>query len=382
MKPKTLTVSLPALYDKVNRTEPALLRALVRGSAARLAPVMTAAGTGHPSLPGYALRVLDGNHLPGSEKRLKPLRALRGAALPGLTLVVYDPDTGLAVDLVAAEDAYTDERTLARGPPGWRCARSGLGRRSALLRPALAGGAGRGGQPLRGAPARQPSPPLRAGGLAGVWLLRDRHAARAEHHPGGEPDPLAAHCAQPDDPDDGGRPDALAVDQPARERQRGTDRAGVSATLAGRGPVPAPGAGAAQRGRPPGSPASGASGVASAVLAHNVLSLLSACIETVHGSEPRVSVFHLGRQIAAGYEGLMVALGHAAVLTGREGGGSGVAARLLALAERVDVGRIATSPRGPKRKVDKPYVAATVAREHVSTARVLQKAKLMAKKTP
>lgn len=40
-----LTVSLPALYDKVNRTEPALLRALVRGSMARLAPAMTAAGT-------------------------------------------------------------------------------------------------------------------------------------------------------------------------------------------------------------------------------------------------------------------------------------------------------------------------------------------------
>ncbi|QRE74983.1 hypothetical protein F1D61_16525 [Methylobacterium aquaticum] len=108
------TVSLPALYDKVNRTEPALLRALVRGSAARLAPVMTAAGTVHPSLPGYALRVLNGNHLPGSDKRLKPLRALRGAALPGLPLVVYDPDTGLAVDLAAAEDAYADERTLAR----------------------------------------------------------------------------------------------------------------------------------------------------------------------------------------------------------------------------------------------------------------------------
>lgn len=111
------TVSLPALYDKVNRTEPALLRALVRGSAARLAPVMTAAGTGHPSLPGSALRVLDGNHRPGSDERLKPLRAHCGAALPGLTLVVYDPDTGLAVDLVAAEDAYADERTLARVSP-------------------------------------------------------------------------------------------------------------------------------------------------------------------------------------------------------------------------------------------------------------------------
>ena len=59
-------------------------------------------------------------------------------------------------------------------------------------------------------------------------------------------------------------------------------------------------------------------GFASAVLAYNVLSLLSACIEQVHGPEPRASVFHLGRQICAGYEGLRVALGHGAVLTGRE----------------------------------------------------------------
>ncbi len=130
-----------------------------------------------------------------------------------------------------------------------------------------------------------------------------------------------------------------------------------------------------------GRPRAALLGFASAVLAHNVLSLVSACIETVHGPEPRVSVFHLGRQIGAGYEGLMVALGHGAVLTGREDA-AGVAARLLALAKRVDPRRIATSPRGPKRKVDKPYVAATVAREHVATARVLEKAKLMAKITP
>ena len=69
------------------------------------------------------------------------------------------------------------------------------------------------------------------------------------------------------------------------------------------------------------------------------------------------------------------------MLNGQDDAAS-VAARLLALAERVDVGQIATSPRGPKRKVDKPYVAATVAREHVATARVFEKAKLMAKITP
>lgn len=70
------------LYDKVKRTEPAILRALVQGSAQRLAPV---AGSldGEASLPGWQLRVFDGNHLPASEKRLAALRGYRGAALPG-----------------------------------------------------------------------------------------------------------------------------------------------------------------------------------------------------------------------------------------------------------------------------------------------------------
>jgi len=49
---ETLPVSLGALYDKINRTEPAVLRALVRGSAERLAPV-TAAWEGEASLPGW-----------------------------------------------------------------------------------------------------------------------------------------------------------------------------------------------------------------------------------------------------------------------------------------------------------------------------------------
>ena len=101
----TLPVSLASLYDKVNHTEPAILRALVRGSAERLAPVMAALES-RASLPGWRVRVLDGNHLPASEKRLLPLRGHRGAALPGQSLVVYDPDSGLVVDMVAHEDAH------------------------------------------------------------------------------------------------------------------------------------------------------------------------------------------------------------------------------------------------------------------------------------
>ena len=61
---------------------------------------------------GYTVRIVDGNHLPATEKRLKALRGLRGAALPGHTLVVYDPQLGLAVDIVPCEDAHTQERAL------------------------------------------------------------------------------------------------------------------------------------------------------------------------------------------------------------------------------------------------------------------------------
>jgi IS4 transposase len=63
-------------------------------------------------MSGYRLRIADGNHLPASEKRLKPLRGFRGAALPGQSLVVYDPDLDMVVDLVPCEDGHVQERTL------------------------------------------------------------------------------------------------------------------------------------------------------------------------------------------------------------------------------------------------------------------------------
>jgi hypothetical protein len=105
--------SLAALYDKVNRMEPGLVRALVRGSAQRLEPIVQPLRTGQkPWAEGYRVRVIDGNHLPASEKRLKPLREFRGAALPGHSLVVYAPEQGLVVDMVPCEDAHAQERTL------------------------------------------------------------------------------------------------------------------------------------------------------------------------------------------------------------------------------------------------------------------------------
>ena len=108
-----LAVSISALYEKLNHTEPALGRALVAGSAERLGPVMEPFKKQQaPLCPRYRTRIVDGNCLAPTEKRLRVLRPVRSAALPGRSLVVYDPDSGLVVDVLPCEDGHAGERTL------------------------------------------------------------------------------------------------------------------------------------------------------------------------------------------------------------------------------------------------------------------------------
>ena len=66
----TTGVALALLYEKVNHTVSAFLRAPVRGSTERRGPVMTAVSRGKGCLSGWQARVLDGNYLATSEKRL------------------------------------------------------------------------------------------------------------------------------------------------------------------------------------------------------------------------------------------------------------------------------------------------------------------------
>jgi IS4 transposase len=105
--------SRQAVYDKVKHVEPRVSAALVHYAGeevlncARKLPRAPKA-----FLPGYRLRVLDGNHLAGTEHRLKGLRCHRAAALPGQALVLYDPRYDLITDVIPCEDAYTQERAL------------------------------------------------------------------------------------------------------------------------------------------------------------------------------------------------------------------------------------------------------------------------------
>src|SRR3954447_811402 len=75
--------------------------------------VITAMGGGlTPFLPGYRTKILDGNHLPGTEHRILELRTMRAGALPGHALVVFDPQRMLAIDVVLCEDGHAQERSL------------------------------------------------------------------------------------------------------------------------------------------------------------------------------------------------------------------------------------------------------------------------------
>jgi len=106
-------VSLSALYQKVNGLETVLGPAVVRHSVDRLGEVIAALGPLPPPWrPGYRVKILDGNHLAGTEKRLQVLQGSAAAALPGEALAVLDPQRRLFLDLVVCPDAYTQERAL------------------------------------------------------------------------------------------------------------------------------------------------------------------------------------------------------------------------------------------------------------------------------
>lgn len=113
--PDEISVTRQAMYDKLKHTELPVSAALVRYSADALLPCLRAMKGQPPSLlRGYRVRVLDGNHLAGSEHRILELRRYRAAALPGQALVFYDPRFDLVSDVIPCEDAYAQERSLLR----------------------------------------------------------------------------------------------------------------------------------------------------------------------------------------------------------------------------------------------------------------------------
>lgn len=376
-----LTVSLAALYDKVNHTEPQVVRALVQGSAERLLPVVKGMKKQGPWAAGYQVRVLDGNHLPASEKRLKALRGFRGAALPGQSLVVYAPELSLVVDVLLAEDAHAQERALM-GPVLERVREGELwlaDRNFSTSRILSAVHEKRAAFIIR-EHGVSPNPTVlgerREVGRGQTGRVFEQ-AVRLE---GERPLELRRIEVELEEPTEDGETvirlltnvpeeklSALEVAQLYRKRWTIEGMFGeLEAVLE-------------SEVRSLGRPRAALLAFGVAVLAYNVLSVVKTAVEASHDLEAtnmQVSTYYIAAEVKFAYGGMMM------VVEPEEWSGQEIQSAeqlseaLLELARKVKPSSLRKHPRAAKKKVRKGYVPGEVARKHVATARVLKGEKI------
>lgn len=96
-KTSQMNVSVTSVYNKLNAMETDVSAELVRETGTSMEAIIRHLNGSLPDwLPGYRLKILDGNAIGASEHRLKPLRDCNSAPLPGQSLVVLDPSLMLA----------------------------------------------------------------------------------------------------------------------------------------------------------------------------------------------------------------------------------------------------------------------------------------------
>lgn len=105
--------SIASVYNKLNGLETRVSEALVKETSMDLKVVVdTMNGRCAPLLPGFTVKMLDGNCIEATDKRLKVLRTTGSAALPGKSLVIYEPEYEMATSIVTCEDGHAQERSL------------------------------------------------------------------------------------------------------------------------------------------------------------------------------------------------------------------------------------------------------------------------------
>lgn len=374
-----LKVSMAALYDKVNHVEPAVMRALVRGSAERLAPLVAPRRERvAPWVAGYRVRIVDGNHLPASEKRLAPLRGFRGAALPGQSLVVFDPDLGLVVDLEPGEDAHAQERSLL--PAILACVQPNdlwIGDRNFATRAAIHAIVTRGAAFLFREHGVSPSPtptgPRREVGRIETGVVYEQPVTI----PIGAEDPLVARRIEIelDHPTEDGDTMIRVLTNLPEER---FDACAVAHLYRRRWTIE----GLFQRlesvlnseVRTLGYPRAALLAFSVAVLAYNLLAVLQATVEAEHDLAAKgieLSSYFVAGEVKAYYAGMIVAVPPAVWATFDAQSPAEVSSALRAIAAQVDPRALRKHPRKPKPKVKKGYAARASVQRHVATARVL-----------
>jgi len=108
-----VTVSDQAIYDKLQCMELGVSSALVADSAKQITPVIDILKARRATwLPGYRVRIVDGNHLSASERRIQGLRQSWAKGLPGKVLAVYEPEPDLVTHVFLTPDGHAQECSL------------------------------------------------------------------------------------------------------------------------------------------------------------------------------------------------------------------------------------------------------------------------------
>lgn len=111
--PAEVGTSIVSVYNKLNGLELHTSAELVRYSARAFTPLIAhVGGERTPWLPGYRVKIIDGNCIEATERRLQVHHMVPAAALPGKSLVVYEPACGLVTNVFPCEDGHAQERSL------------------------------------------------------------------------------------------------------------------------------------------------------------------------------------------------------------------------------------------------------------------------------
>jgi len=377
---ETIPVSIASVYNKLNGIEPQVSAELVRDSAAQLSPIVRRMrGMAPELLPGYRVRVLDGNHLSGTEHRLAALRTLRAGALPGQTLVVLDPSLGLVVDVVPCEDGHAQERSLlddvlAMVKPSdlW------IADRNFCTTKFLFGIAGHGGFFL----IRQHASTL-TWELVGTRKRRGKtdtgrvyeQEMRLQNPATGETLIVRRITVTLNEPTRDGETEIhILTNVPAKDAnarvvaglyvKRWTiETMFQELTVALTCEI-----------NTLGYPKAALFGFCLALVAYNAVSLVKASLRAVHGSQTvdeQFSWYYLCMHLAKVYGGMMIAIPSRRWVVFREMEDVPFARVLKQLAANIDLAKFQKHPRGPKRPPPKKASGAKI--KHVATSRILAK---------
>jgi IS4 transposase len=328
-------------------------------------------------LPGYRVKILDGNHLAGTEHRLLELRTIGAGALPGKALVVLDPQAMLVTDVFPCEDGHAQERSLL--DPVLEAVRPGevwVADRNFCTTGFLFGIARRGGSFV----IRQHGATLfieamgerRFCGRSETGAVYEQ-VMRLGDGDGGTMT-VRRITVELDTPTRGGETavhiltnlpaevaDALVIADLYRRRWTVESAFGELATCLN-GEIDTLG-----------YPKAALFAFCVALVSYNVMSVVKAALRSAHGEEAveGLSFYYLADEIAGAHRGMMIAIpedrwavfhGLTAVAFGRV---------LLDLAAGVRLSAYRKQVRGPKRPPPKRASGAKV--KHVSTARLLEK---------